>query len=262
MSILSDPIAYLQQEVAPTRRLLLNNGLYYQLQSLPDLRRFMEHHIFTVWDFIALVKALRRELVVAPGSQLPASVVARRFITEVVPDEETTTSLPGRLVSHFALYVRAMEECGADTTPIRQLVAAVTAGRPTEEALQAAQAPDAVRQFVGTTFSIIHSGKPHAVAAAVAFGHEEWIPNRLRQLVNTLRAQLPGQLDTFASCLDQHGHCATGKHALLGRELVRELCADAPERWQDCQEVAIRCLEARLKLWDGIGASTARRAVA
>ena len=39
--------------------------------------------------------------------------------------------------------------------------------------------------------------------------------------------------------------------------MVRELCADDPERWLDCQQVTIRCLEARMVLWDGIMPSKA-----
>ena len=54
----SDPIDYLRQQVAPTRQLLLESGLYARLQTLPELRRFMEHHVFAVWDFMPLLKAL------------------------------------------------------------------------------------------------------------------------------------------------------------------------------------------------------------
>lgn len=54
MNVSLDPIDYLQQEVAQTRRLLLNNEVYQRLQTLSDLRRFMEHHVFAVWDFMSL----------------------------------------------------------------------------------------------------------------------------------------------------------------------------------------------------------------
>ena len=52
MNVSLDPIDYLQQEVAQTRHLLLNNEVYQRLQTLFDLRRFMEHHVFAVWDFM------------------------------------------------------------------------------------------------------------------------------------------------------------------------------------------------------------------
>ena len=62
MPTVPSPIEYLQQQVVPARRLLLGNGLYSRLRTLPDLRRFMEHHVFAVWDFMSLLKALQRDL--------------------------------------------------------------------------------------------------------------------------------------------------------------------------------------------------------
>ncbi|WP_046245819.1 DUF3050 domain-containing protein [Hymenobacter terrenus] len=248
-----DPIEYLQREVAPTRRLLLNNGLYYRLQTLPDLRRFMEHHVFAVWDFMSLLKSLQRDLTCVQVPWVPtANAATRRLINEIVLGEESDIDPEGRPTSHFELYVRAMEECGADTAPIHRLVAAVAAGRTISQALDAARMPDSVRQFVETTFAIIQSDKPHVVAAAFTFGREDLIPAMFRQLVGELRDRFPSQLDTFTYYLDRHIELDEEVHAPLAQQMVRELCAEDPERWLECQQVVIRCLEARMALWDGI----------
>ena len=253
MNASSDPIEYLQQRIEPTRQLLLNNGLYYRLESLADLRQFMEHHVFAVWDFMSLLKALQRDLTCVQVPWVPTpNPGTRRLINEIVLEEETDHDLQGRPTSHFELYVQAMEECGADTAPIRRLVAAVAAGYSVEQALTAAKAPASVRQFVETTFGIIRAGKPHAVAAAFTFGREDLIPAMFRQLVGELRDRFPGQLDTFTYYLDRHIQLDEEVHAPLAQQMVRELCADDPECWQESQQVAIRCLEARIALWEGI----------
>jgi hypothetical protein len=81
MIAVSDPIEFLLQEVAPSRRLLLNNGLYYRIKTLADLRRFMEHHVFAVWDFMSLLKALQRELTCVQVPWVPtASPATRRLV--------------------------------------------------------------------------------------------------------------------------------------------------------------------------------------
>ena len=253
MGIPSDSIQYLQQAVEPTRQQLLNNGLYQRLQTLAHLRRFMEHHVFAVWDFMSLLKALQRDLTCVAVPWVPTSNPAtRRLINEIVLGEESDVDPAGRPVSHFELYVRAMEECGADTAPIRRLVAAIAAGRTLGQALAEARAPTSVREFVETTFDIINSGQPHAVAAAFTFGREDLIPAMFRQLVGELRDRFPGQLDTFVYYLDRHIELDEEMHAPLAEQMVRELCADDPTRWQECQQVAIRCLEARMALWNGI----------
>ncbi|GAB3870236.1 DUF3050 domain-containing protein [Hymenobacter segetis] len=253
MEAVLDPIEFLQQEVASTRQLLLNNGLYYRLQTMADLRQFMEHHIFAVWDFMSLLKALQRDLTCVDVPWVPtANPATRRLINEIVLGEETDLDPQGQPISHFELYVRAMEECGANTLPIRRLVAAVGAGRTVSQALTDAQAPDSVRQFVETTFRIIQSGKAHAVAAAFTFGREDLIPAMFRQLVGELRDRFPGQLDTFVYYLDRHIELDEEVHAPLAQQMVRELCADDPQCWQEAQQVTIECLEARMALWDGI----------
>lgn len=248
-----DSIQYLQQAVEPTRQQLLNNGLYRRLETLADLRRFMEHHVFAVWDFMSLLKALQRDLTCVSVPWVPtANPATRRLINEIVFGEETDVDLKGNPTSHFELYVQAMEECGANTAPIRRLVAAVAAGRTVDQALAEAEVPASVREFVETTFDIINSGKVHTVAAAFTFGREDLIPAMFRQLVGELRDRFPGQLDTFVYYLDRHIELDEDVHAPLAEQMVRELCADDPIRWQECQQVAIRCLEARMVLWDGI----------
>ncbi|MCC3153893.1 DUF3050 domain-containing protein [Hymenobacter sp. BT770] len=263
METVPGPIEYLQQEVAHTRRVLLNNDLYSRLHTLADLRRFMEHHVFAVWDFMSLLKALQRNLTCVQVPWVPtANAATRRLINEIVLEEETDVDQLGQPTSHFELYLRAMEECGADTLPIRRLVAAVAAGRTISQALDAAQAPDSVRRFVETTFSIIDAGQPHAVAAAFTFGREDLIPAMFRQLVGDLRDRFPGQLDTFVYYLDRHIQLDEEVHAPLAQQMVRELCADDPERWLTCKQVTIQCLEARMVLWDGIKSGKMRPALA
>jgi hypothetical protein len=249
----SDSIQYLQRTLEPTRQQLLNNSLYQRLETLADLRRFMEHHVFAVWDFMSLLKALQRDLTCVVVPWVPtANPATRRLINEIVLGEESDVDPEGQPISHFELYVRAMEECGANTAPIRRLIAAIAAGRTVNQALAEAQAPASVREFVETTFAIIHSGQPHAVAAAFTFGREDLIPALFRQLVEELRDRFPGQLDTFVYYLDRHIELDEEVHAPLAEQMVRELCADDPAHWQECQQVALRCLEARIVLWDGI----------
>ena len=44
--------------LARLRDALLDHPLYADVVSVDDLRRFMEDHVFAVWDFISLLKRL------------------------------------------------------------------------------------------------------------------------------------------------------------------------------------------------------------
>ncbi|GAB2775332.1 hypothetical protein HNQ93_002113 [Hymenobacter luteus] len=251
--VYSDSIAELQEALAPARRQLVAHGVYQSLHSLADLRVFMQHHVFAVWDFMSLLKALQRELTCVEVPWVPrGNPATRRLINDIVLEEETDVDPEGNPASHFELYLRSMRECGADTAPIERLLAALAAGDPVGEALVKAQAPASVQEFVLDTFRIIESGKPHAVAAAFTFGREDVIPDMFRHLVHDLRQRFPGQLDTFTYYLDRHIQLDEEVHTPLAQQMVRELCGTNAQRWQESREVAARCMQARVALWDGI----------
>lgn len=99
---------------------LLNHPIYAEVGSLSRLREFMQIHVFAVWDFMSLVKRLQSELTSNSLPWMPAvkSRIAR-FANEVVLGEESDLGPDGKPVSHFELYLRAMDEVGADTTLVR-----------------------------------------------------------------------------------------------------------------------------------------------
>jgi hypothetical protein len=251
-----DFIKELQAQLQPARQQLVDHSVYRSIQSLDDLRVFMEFHVFAVWDFMSLLKALQRELTCTTLPWVPkGNPATRRLINEIVLEEETDVDSEGRPTSHFELYLRAMQECGANTAPVQRLLAALADGASVPVALAAAQAPAAVQDFVKQTFAVIADGQPHAVAAAFTFGREDVIPDMFRNLVADLGQRFPGQLDTFTYYLNRHIELDEENHAPLAQQMVRDLCGTDAARWQQSAEVAAQCMAARVGLWDGIAAA-------
>ena len=253
----------LQARLQPVREQLVAHSVYQRIHSLPDLRTFMEHHVFAVWDFMSLLKALQRALTCTTVPWVPVgSPATRRLINEIVLEEETDVDPEGRATSHFELYLRAMRECGADTAPVERLLAALAAGASVPDALAAAQAPAAVRVVVGHTFEVITSGQPHLVAAAFTFGREDVIPDMFRGLVADLNRRFPGQLATFSYYLNRHIELDEDHHAPLAQQMVADLCGTDPARWQAAAEVSAQGMAARVAFWDGIEAAIAHKPAA
>ena len=98
---------------------LIKHPLYSRINSLNGVRTFMRSHVFCVWDFQSLLKSLQGSLTCVNLPWLPtADPNARRLVNEIVLDEESDEMPDGGYLSHFELYINAMEECGADPGPI------------------------------------------------------------------------------------------------------------------------------------------------
>jgi hypothetical protein len=254
-----DFIQELQAQLRPARQRMVEHSLYRTIQSLDELRVFMEYHVFAVWDFMSLLKALQRDLTCTTLPWVPkGNPATRRLINDIVLEEETDLDPEGQPTSHFELYLRAMQECGADTAPVQRLLAALAQGESLPAALAAAQAPAAVQDFVNHTFAVIAAGQPHAVAAAFTFGREDVIPDMFRNLVADLGQRFPGQLSTFIYYLNRHIELDEDHHAPLAHQMVRDLCGTDAQRWQQAAEVAAQGMAARVRLWDGIQAALAK----
>src|SRR5258708_34160800 len=146
------PVSELKQKIA-------RHLIYESIETLPDLRCFMEHHIYAVWDFMSLLKALQAAVAPAQTPWIPSSrPELRRFINEIVLGEECDEySVAGtrRFISHFELYLLSMEEVNADTRPIPQFISVVNENG-VEAALGLPMVPRPAIDFVRSTFPFIH----------------------------------------------------------------------------------------------------------
>src|ERR1700732_5344107 len=169
------------------RAALLDHPLYTQVVSVPDLRRFMEDHVFAVWDFMSLLKRLQQDMTCIRVPWFPAdNTRAARLINDIVIGEETDVDPDGSYVSHLALYLRAMREIGASTRQFEKFRSLVLVGIPVEVALTRIGAPPHVQAFVAHTMALANSGSTEEVLAAFFYGREDIIPEMFRRLLDTL----------------------------------------------------------------------------
>lgn len=254
---MSSFLGALEERLRPLQQGLAHHPLYASIQSMEDLHRFMESHVFAVWDFMSLLKALQRGLTCVDVPWLPsAQPEARRLINEIVLGEESDL-YHGRAVSHFELYLEAMQQCGASTAGIETLLARVRDGIPVEESLVSFSEglPAGAQNFVRNTFAVVRQGQLHTIAAAFTFGREDLIPEMFRGFVREMDQKLAGKLSTFAWYLERHIEIDGEEHGPMALRMVAELCGDDPARWGEAGDAAEDALRARLALWDGILAS-------
>lgn len=231
------------QRTAPLVARLQTHRLYGLLDNERALRIFMAHHVFAVWDFMSLLKALQRAVtcVEIPWLPNPCDGTLQRFVNEIVVGEETddVTDPP---CSHFELYRRAMEEVDADSLPVRRFIEHLRGGGSVGLALE--YAPPGARHFVMTTFDLVHRADLAELAGAFAYGREEVIPPMFAALLEHVDAPL------LRLYLDRHVQLDGDEHGPLSKRLVSVACSEDPTAWQRACRAAVESLAHRQVLWD------------
>lgn len=251
--IYGQSLASLLEQTRALRDSVASHRIYSVITDLEKLRIFMEHHVFAVWDFMSLVKALQRSLTCVSLPWLPrGDPLSRRLINEIVLDEESDEREDGGYLSHFEIYLLAMEQCGADTRRANDFIERIRSGEEIRGALHHAEVPEPARVFVERTWDVIESQSVHCIAAACTLGREEVIPEMFHNLLKTVEERLPNEVGHFAYYLDRHIQADADRHAPMAIRMLVALCGKEKDRWREAAETAQGALQARQEFLDAV----------
>ena len=219
-------------QIEPISKRLEAHSVFSKLNTLDELRVFMEHHVFAVWDFMSLLKRLQ-EIYVPHGSpwvpQSDGNVV--RFINEIVMEEESDQAYNSdgeRYASHFEIYLEAMTEVGASTDSINHFLNEVrTSGL--DKALNLSCVPSPSREFMNHTFELIDQGKGHEIAASFSIGRESIVPVMFKRILELTKIGV-NDAPVFHYYLERHAHLDGEHHGPMALKLLDDLCANEPEK--------------------------------
>lgn len=243
----------IQDNIAPLNERLRSHPLYDAMRTVEDVQIFMENHVFAVWDFMTILKSLQRALTCVDTIWVPSgNPQARRLINEIVLCEESDEDGEGGFASHFEMYLKAMERCEASTTQIEKFVAAIRNGTGPLIALGNARIPDCTRQFVYRTLSTATHSQSCELAASFAYGREHLLPEVFDRVIDEVGELGNQRLGYFVHYLRRHIEVDGDSHGPMAEEMISHLCGNSPLKWQLAEQAAVRALEARIRLWDGV----------
>ncbi len=231
--------------------MLNNHPIYDSIQTLDDLKCFVEHHIYSVWDFMSLVKYLQNHIAPSNYPWVPHSNGnLRRFINEIVLEEESDQTLvKDQYLSHFEIYHKAMKEIGADTSKSKLFITVVKK-YGLEQALDLS-IPEPAKKFIQTTFNYIQSEKIHIIASAFTYGRETIIPKMFISILDKLGVQ-ENECPLFYYYIKRHIEVDDIKHGPMALNLIESICENNKIKIEDAYNTAISSIQARLDFWDGV----------
>ncbi|HVV67422.1 MAG TPA: DUF3050 domain-containing protein [Gammaproteobacteria bacterium] len=249
-------ISHIIAAISPLVDAIQQHKLLTAIDSIEKLRLFTEIHVYAVWDFMALLKALQRKLTSIQSLWTPPiNSMGCHLINTLLSEEESDYLLDGRYLSHFELYQEAMWHCGANIQPITGFISDIKAYKPLSSLLARADLPPPARGFITDTFTIIEKDS-HAIAASLAFAREYITSNLFSTILQTIQpAGSSYSLKPLRCYLQRHIDLDSDKHSQQSQMLVVSLCGTDEIKWQEALDAALFSLQSRLQLLDGIHAA-------
>ena len=247
-------IQTINDRIQPQKEALLSHSLYKKVQTISDLHLFLENHVYAVWDFMSLLKALQSKLTCTTTPWYATNNAEIRYlINEIVLAEETDLTLDGKHQSHFEMYVEAMKSCGANTNHINSFLEDVFSTQNIFVSIKKSDLHPNIKCFLDFTFRIIDEGKSHKIAAAFTFGREDLIPSMFTQILKNFQANFPEtDLSKLIYYFERHIELDADEHGPMAMRMISELCDNDETKWAEVEETSVIALEKRIGLWDAI----------
>ena len=227
------------------------HDLYKDVWTEHGIKTFMKYHVFCVWDFQSLAKKVQYVCSPPKFPWMPGvAPELRRLINEVILEEETDVDpTNGSYCSHYELYIKAMNKCGADLSLHNDYMKSLILDGDVFEANKLLPKP--LRDFLDFGFKLIFEGEAHEICAVFAKGRETLIPAMFEGLISQLNDEMPGKWELFHYYLNRHIEIDGGEHGPASETLYKYFCKTNQHRVQ-AEKAVYEALSLRDSLWSFI----------
>ncbi len=214
-----------------------------------ELKIFMEFHIYAVWDFMSIVKSLQNFICPSTYPWRPNKYSKNgiaHLINEIVFSEESDVDENDNYFSHFDLYVSAMHDVGADSSNAMNFIEKFELHEH-----NLLEAPKESFKFIQNTFNCIKSNKLSNIAAIFTYGRETTIPDMFSKILSKIDEK-DIRYNNLRLYIKRHIEVDSSRHGPLSIQLFNYTCENSQDIFDEAVEYAIKAIEARILLWDGV----------
>ena len=241
------------QNLEPLKSKLKNHNLYNIINTPEDLKIFCESHVFAVWDFMSLLKKLQIELTSTSIPWMPSkNPEVSRLINEIVAGEETDENIDGSAISHYQMYINAINDIGVDTNLISNQISSLNNIDTIIADIEKLNSDNYIKEFLKYTFTIISNDKIHEIASVFTFGREDLIPDMFIPLLEKINSSDNTRIDKLIYYFKRHIEVDGDMHGPMAMRMLSYLCNNDKKKINESFKASEGALEVRIALWDGI----------
>jgi hypothetical protein len=251
------------QKLEKEKKKLYYHEMYSKINrsGIEGIRLFQEHHVWIVFDYFQLLKRLQREFTSIKLPWRPfGNTSLRRFINEIVLEEESDIYEDGKTFgSHLELYIRGMEQTGANVIPIKRFLQKITtislysiSNQPNliYKTIVECGGPIECAKHVSFTLNTAMCGNLSEVVGLFTFGRENIIPCMFSSLLPSI-TKMTTYISIFKYYLERHIELDGGTHGPLAIKMVEKVLENGGNI-NDIEKSAVMSLNYRKELWNSI----------
>jgi len=209
-----------KKELLEIKNNLNNHDLFLEINTMEKLHKFMTIHVYAVWDFMSLLKSIQKEVTCVDIPWTPKENENNaRVINEIVLSEESELLNNGESISHFSLYLKAMEEVGINTFEIKNFINDLKKFNSFSHALKHTYIPDSAKKFMIKTFEVVEGDDILKKVTYFLYGREKIIPEMFLRIKNG-DFFYKNKIKFFNEYLERHIELDYDSHAPLAEKLL------------------------------------------
>ena len=213
--------------------------------------KFMESHIFAVWGFMSILKSLQKlitpnNLPWMPNKNTKNGLV--NFVNEIILCEESDFIEGIGFISHYEIYLLAMDNMGAKRDQLDKLTSRITDKGYNKIYIDDIDASEEVKSFLKHDLDVSMNGTLPEIIGAFTLGREKVIPNMFSYILPAIKETTTSKY--FVTYLKRHIDVDGDRHGPLSLKLLNASCDK--KQLSLAYATAIKSLELRLSVWDKI----------
>ena len=241
-----------KKELSQLKKSIRGHTLFSNKLSNRQIAIFMESHIYSVWGFMSLLKSLQYALSSNNLPWIPTSNTTNglvNFINEIVLSEESEHIKGIGFISHFEIYLLAMEEIGAKVNNIKKLIKNIENNKKYKNAILDIKIHKEVRDFLDFDIKTSQSNSLPKIIGGFTLAREQVIPNMFEYIIPAIKDKKSAK--HFITYLRRHISIDGDRHGPLASKLLETICSSNKDMCTAYQS-GIKSLKLRLKVWDKV----------